>query len=151
LADSEASAVSLVIGNISGIDANFNSDDYRNSSTGTIQYPNGSKDDDDLARIISYGYVRKDKIWRNIFWNTPGMAQRIRKNTNNTGALAALPDATATGMLYLDLDSSYQLKIVEFDANTYANTKELRIKNTVRTSSATGAIGHLQADLSVAS
>lgn len=150
LTDADASLVSLALGSQSGIDANFNSDDYRYSSTGSVHYPNGAVDDDDLARKISYGYVRKDKIWRNVFWNNISMAEHIRKNSNNTGSLALFPDQTSTGILHLDLDSSYQLKIVEFDATTYSTTKELRMRNTVSMSSLTGAIGYLQSDLSVA-
>jgi hypothetical protein len=140
----------LNLGINSGIDANYNSDNYRYGSTGSVQYPNGSTDDDDLARKISYGYARKDKIWRNIFWNNDSMAKHIRKNSNNTGSLAVLPDETSSGILHLDLDGSYMLKIVEFDATIYTATKELKIKSTVGTSSLTGAIGYLQSDLSVA-
>jgi hypothetical protein len=150
LNDADESLVTLVLGGDTGIDANFDSDDYRYDSTGSVQYPDGSVDDDDLARKISYGYARKDKIWRNVFWNTDTSAKRIRENPNNTGALAIFPDQTGTGILHLDLDGSYMLKIVEFDAATYAATKELRIRSTVSASSLTGAIGYLQADLSVA-
>lgn len=151
LTDSETSVVYLNLGGLSGIDANGNSDNYRSSSTGSIEYPNTYTDDDDLARKVTYGFVRKDGIWRNIFWNTTKTSEIIQKNTNNTGATAILPNQTSSGMLRLDLDSAYQLKILEVNSNLYNNTKEFRIISNISVTSHTGAIGYLQNDLSVSS
>lgn len=108
-------------------------------------------DDDDLARKITYGYIRKDGLWRNIFWNTDTSAQKIRKNSNNTGSLVIFPDQTVSGMLRLDLNSSYNLKIVEINSELYKESKEIRILNSINSTSNTGAIGYLQNDLSVSS
>lgn len=151
LTDPDASVVSLTLGWLSGIDANGNSDNYRSSSTGVVEYPNTYTDDDDLARKVTYGFVRKDGIWRNIFWNTAKTAEVIQNNTNNTGATALLPSQTSSGMLRLDLDSSYQLKILEVNSSLYNSTKEFRIISSVSIASNTGAIGYLQNDLSVSS
>lgn len=151
LTDSESTQVTLSLGSLSGIDAHFNSDNYQPYSTGSIQYPGGYTEDDDLARKIVYGYVRKDSIWRNVFWNTSTTASKIRKNSNNTGALAIFPDQTSSGMLRLDLDTAYSIKIVEINPTAYTNTKEIRIQSTLNTTSSTGAIGYLQSDLSVSS
>ncbi len=73
----------------------------------------------------------------------------MRSNTNNTGTLAILPDQTSTGMLYLDLNGGYMIKIYEFDPSAYSTTKELRVVGSESSSSLTGAIGYLQTDLSI--
>lgn len=151
LSDTESTRVTLTLGALSGIDANFNSDNYQPYSTGSVQYPSAYEEDDDLARKIVYGYVRKDNIWRNVFWNTATTADKIRKNSNNTGSLAVFPDQTSSGMLRLDLDTGYSIRIIELEPAAYTGSKEIRIQNTLTTSSNTGSIGYLQTDMSVSS
>ena len=45
---------------MSGIDMNYNSDNYSSNSTGSTVYPSSYQDDDALAREITYGYVRRN-------------------------------------------------------------------------------------------
>jgi hypothetical protein len=134
---------------MSGLDKNYNSDNYQSNSTGSTEYPGRFLDDDDLARKISYGYIRRNGVWQNIFWNNYLFDAQIRKNENNTGALAQFPDTTSTGMLQIELDGAYSMKVVEFDPDTYLGTKELKIESTLNTTSSTGAIGYLQSNMSV--
>ena len=151
LADIDETQVSLTLSGMSGIDANFNSDDYRYSSTGTTLYPWNYADDDDLARKFSVGYIRKDGFQRLMYWNTKKIKDAIRRNTNNTGALAYFPDATSTGYLRLDIDSGYGIRVVEFDSQNFEDAQSLKILNSASGSSASGAIGYLQDDFTIAS
>ena len=137
-------------GVLSGIDGNGNSDDFRAGSTGMVQYPNGYADNDDLARKTAYGYIRKDSGWRSVYWNSPMTLSYIRANSNNTGALALFPDVAGNYYLSLDVDHAFSLRIIEFDTTSYANSKELKMLNSVTATFPEGRIGYLQSDLSFA-
>lgn len=152
LSDSDTTIVSLAsTGLMSGIDINANSDDARPYSTGTIAYPDGHIDDDDLARKTIYGYIRKDSDWRLVYWNNPDTAKYIRNNTNNTGSLAVFPDATSTGNLYLDVNSPFLMRIVYFNSGSFVESKDMRIEGSTDTSYSFGQIGYFKTDNSFSS
>lgn len=70
-------------GVFSNLDINRNSDNFQASSTGTLVYPNGQSDDDDLARKTIYGYVKKDMGWYNIFTMNSSIRKYIANNSFN--------------------------------------------------------------------
>lgn len=152
LSDSDATVVSLTTtGLMSGIDLNANSDDARPYSTGTISYPDGVIDDDDLARKTIYGYIRKNSGWRLVYWNNPDTIKYIHANANNTGSLAVFPDTTSNGNLYLDVDAAFSVRVVDFNTGSYLATKDLRIESSADTAYPYGQIGYLKNDNSISS
>ncbi|EKD29697.1 MAG: hypothetical protein ACD_78C00314G0002 [uncultured bacterium (gcode 4)] len=133
----------------SGLDSNYNSDDYRPISSLNTPYPAGYTDDDDLGRRILYGYVKKDAGWYSAFnINTP-LRKYIASNTFNTGGYSEVIGATATGYIRLDIDNPYNIKIVEFDKTIFEQTKELRFVSGSEASFSTGGIGWIMPNLSL--
>lgn len=145
--DPEAKYVEVSVPNsTSGLDANFNSDNYTTYSTGTIRYPDSFPDDDVAGRKTLYGYVKQDIGWYNIFWNNHKINSYIANNPNNTDPYNTTIALTQTGYLYFDLDNPWSLRVIEFDPLVYQSTKELKRLTETTYTSATGGLGWLQTD-----
>lgn len=113
-----------------GIDDNFNSDNYRYSSTGSISYPNIYMDDDDMARKKKYGYIIQNTGLNNIFWSNTKMEKYILKNSNNLSQTGvSLLWSVSSGALYLDVDNPFQIKVYEIEKASYDSINEIRILN----------------------
>lgn len=110
----------------SWIDSNFNSDDYTINSFSWVPYPDNYVDNDNLARLNMYWYVKKRAWFYNIFWNNSETNDYISQNTNNSGSYNVNIWDTSSWKLYLDVDNTFNLKIIEFDSWAYTKTKELR-------------------------
>jgi len=133
----------------SGLDSNYNSDDYRPISSLNTPYPAGYTDDDDLGRRTLYGYVKKDAGWYSAFnINTP-LRKYIASNTFNTGGYSEVIGASGTGYIRLDVDNPYNIKIVEFDKTIFEQTRELRFVSGSEASFSTGGIGWIMPSLSL--
>nr|MDD3720759.1 hypothetical protein [Candidatus Gracilibacteria bacterium] len=108
------------------IDDNFNSDDYKDSSTGNISYPDGYSDNDDLGRKTVFGSISSTGVYENIFWSNFETNDYINNNSNNTGALNINIVNVVTGSLFLDVDKNFLIKMVKFDRFYYTkDTREL--------------------------
>jgi hypothetical protein len=136
-------------GTFSNLDLDRNSDNFQTSSTGTFLYPDGQSDDDDLARKIIYGYVKKNTSWYNAFSMNTSIRKYIAANPFNTTPTVITADRTQTGYLRLDIDNPYSIKILEFDRAIFESTKELRVITGSTVSFSTGGIGWIMPDLSL--
>lgn len=101
------------------IDDNFNSDDYKSSSTWDIEYLSPYLDNDDLWRKEVFWYITSTGIYENIFWNNFETNAFILANQNNTGTLNKNVWDIYSGSLFIDVDKNFSLKIVRFDRNYY--------------------------------
>jgi len=111
---------------LDGIDDDFNSDDYRYSSTWNIAYSNWFQDNDDTARKTVFWNVSALSTLYNIFWNNSKTNKFINDNVNNTWTLNLNIWYSTWAYLYLDLFSfswtlNYDLKVLEFDKASYDN------------------------------
>ncbi len=105
-------------------DDNFNSDDYRSSSTWSIEYPWWYLDNDDLWRKVKYGYITSKDTYENIFWNNFETNAYIEANPNNTWSLNQNISITESWSVFLEVDKNFSLKLVMFDRSRY--TKFIR-------------------------
>ncbi len=127
------------------IDDNFNSDNYRSSSTWSVIYPNLYWDDDSLARTIIYGYVSPNAGFWNVFWTNTKTNEYISNNTNNDSSIHTKA-STASWFIYLDSDKSFDIRVVEFNRNNYNDFNELRVESSFSFSSASWALWYIQPD-----
>lgn len=126
LNDSDLSYISFTGSDIySGIDGNFDSDNYKINSTGSVNYPDNYADDDTLGRKTIYWYINSDKIFSNIFWNNYKTNEYIRNNPNNYDNKNVIIWNTSSGYLFLDVNFSYSLKIIEFNKDSFMQKNEL--------------------------
>lgn len=128
-----------------GIDDNYNSDNYNISSTGTVYYPQWYIDDDVLARKNIYGYVSPDDGYVNIFWSNAQTNDYITENENNQDGIHVLP-GSSSWYISLDIDRSFDLKILEFDRQRYQDVNELHVIASLDYSSGSWSIGYIQND-----
>ncbi|MDP2091100.1 MAG: hypothetical protein Q8K30_05910 [Candidatus Gracilibacteria bacterium] len=130
-----------------GYDDNFNSDNYRVTSTGNtstgVYYPNNWQDDDVVARKMFYGFISPSFGYKKVFWNTSKTNKIIDDNTNNNDSLNIKIGDTTSAYLYIDIDKSFDIKLVKFDRNSYNNFNELIIKEKLDGTSIAN-IGYLQ-------
>ncbi len=124
------------------IDSDLNSDNYSVYSTGSVLYGTAASpinpeqwpgDNDALAREVSYGYVKRNGGYYNIFFNPIKYNEYIENNTNNLSGATATPDPlhaflslTSTGYVYLDIDQPAKFKIIEFSSGIYNTSGELK-------------------------
>ncbi|MCH8519025.1 hypothetical protein LAT59_04670 [Candidatus Gracilibacteria bacterium] len=132
-----------------GIDDNFDSDNYRMSSTGSLLYPDDYRDNDVDHRLMKFGYIPPGSGWYNIFWSNDRMREYIDGNTNNIPPILNLGEVTQ-GYIYLDINTQFNMRIVRFDRNAYTEFNELRVLESWESvSTSGGSIGYLQSDLSL--
>ena len=110
-------------------DDDFNSDNYLvtstwDTSTGTY-YPSFWQDDDVLYRKTLYWFVFPDSWYKKVFWNTKKTLKTIDENTNNNDNLNEKIWNIESWYLYLNVDNSFDIKLVKFDKNIYEDTNEL--------------------------
>lgn len=110
----------------SWLDSNFNSDDYKASSTWSIYYPDNFEDNDNLARKTMFWYIPNNWQFYNIFWNNYKTNKFISNNTNNLDYLNTLIWETSTWKIFVDMSNIWDLKVVEFDAWIYTERNELK-------------------------
>ncbi len=115
------------------LDDNFNSDDYRVSSTWTVMYPWDFQDDDVIPRLTVFWDVRDSKVYQNIFWTNYKTNDFIEGNNYNNDWLNVKIWDVSEGYFYLDLFSdspniNFDIKVYEFDRNAYKNEYTLLLK-----------------------
>jgi len=132
-----------------GLDDNLNSDNYIWTSTWVVNYPNNYVDNDDLARRRLIWYVSYTAWFKKVFWNNKKYINFIDKNQNNTWSLVEKIWDVQTGVLYLDIDKSYEIKLLEFNRNMYSDFNELHVISSQTWSATTAKIWYLQNDLSL--
>jgi len=128
------------------IDSDMNSDNYSVYSTGSVLYSTDGTiatspinpdqwfgDNDALAREMSYGYVKRNGWYYNIFFNPIKYYKYIENNENNLSGATTNPDPlhtflslTSTGYIYLDIDQPAKFKIIEFSSGAYNTSGELK-------------------------
>lgn len=111
-------------------DDDFNSDDYKLTSTWTIFYPGWFQDDDVIPRLTIFWDVRESNTYQNIFWSNYKTNEFIEKNTNNNDWINLKMWDITDWYFYLDLFSlseniKFDLKLYEFDRNAYENDNTL--------------------------
>jgi len=111
-------------------DDNFNSDDYKVSSTWSILYPGWFQDNDVIPRLTIFWDVKKSNIYQNVFWSNYKTNEFIKKNTNNDDWINVKMWDVTNWYFYLDLFSlskniKYDLKLYEFDRNAFKNDNTL--------------------------
>lgn len=136
------------------IDDDFNSDNYKVTSTWNIlswiYYPLDFVDDDNLGRKVLFGLVSPNFWYKKVFWNTSKVLKIIDKNTNNDDLFNIKLWDVTSGVLNFDIDNNSYVKILRFDKNSYDNTNELILLETLTWSLSAG-IGYLQNNLWVLS
>jgi len=126
LNDTDLSFISFTWSDIySGIDSNYDSDNYKINSTGSINYPDNYADDDTLWRKTIYWYINSDKTFSNIFWNNYKTNEYIRNNPNNYDNQNVVIWNTSSWVLFLDVNFPYSLKIIEFNKDNFIQKNEL--------------------------
>ena len=118
-------------------DDNFNSDDYKVTSTGSIYYPGWYQDDDVVARLTIFWDVRDSNTYQNIFWSNYETNAFVDKNTNNNDSLNLKIGDIDDANLYLDFFSDsenikFDLKLYEFDRSAYENQNTLLLKKSYK-------------------
>ena len=114
------------------IDDNMNSDNYKGSSTGTINYAFGYEDDDVLPRKTFWWNIPVWYKYYNIFWNNYKTADFIDNNPYNSLWHSKKISEVWTGYIYLDTyntdntdTSTFDLKIIQFDKQAYKDMNTL--------------------------
>ena len=111
------------------LDDNCNSDNYKVTSTWTtatwFYYPNNFSDDDVIWRLNLIGFVWWDKTYKKIFFNSEKYKKIISENINNNDYLHNKIWDVTEWYLYLNIDKSIHMRLVEFDKNIYDNSNEL--------------------------
>jgi len=118
-------------------DDNFNSDDYKVTSTWSIYYPWWFQDDDVIPRLTIFGDVRDSNTYQNIFWSNYETNAFVEKNTNNNDGLNLKIWDITDANLYLDFFSDaenikFDLKLYEFDRAAYEDENTLLLKNSYK-------------------
>lgn len=112
-------------------DDNFNSDNYKvtstwSTSTGTY-YLDSYQDDDVLWRKIIFWYAAPDFWFKKVFWNTSKTSKIINDNINNNDSLNIKIWNVGTWVLYLDVDKSFDIKLLKLNKIIHDETNELSI------------------------
>ncbi len=112
------------------IDDNFNSDNYKVTSTWNIYYPKDANwnifaDDDIKARKIVYWYITPENWYLNVFWSNSKFSKIIDDNINNNDNINIKIWNVSSWTLRFDVDEAVDLRIVEFDKNRFNATWEL--------------------------
>ena len=128
------------IGWLDGFDDNFNSDDYvvgsLNLTWSMIYYLNWYQDDDVIPRKTFFWNIMPNEESKNIFWSNYKASDFINKNSNNDDILnEKIWDITAA-YLHLDVyntsENIFDLKILEFDKDSYKNNFTLLLTDTFK-------------------
>jgi hypothetical protein len=130
------------------IDDDFNSDNYLANSTGSFSYPDGYSDDDILSRTTLYGYISPDVWMQNIFWSNTKIRDYINNNPNNNDPLHEKL-WYHTGVLYLDTDSEFKIRLVKFDKDMYDSNEELVVLEDWESLVSSGGIWYIQDNLTL--
>lgn len=129
------------LGWIDLVDDNLNNDDYKGTGTGGI-YPNGYEDDDTNARKTIFWYIEAWKT-KNIFWNNNRTNDFIAWNLNNSGNILA---GSSSWNIYLESDSDFHLKMLQFDRAAFVTNNQLKILNILETTASGGIAWYIQND-----
>lgn len=129
---------------IDKIDDNMNNDDYKVTSTGSYYYPNGSEDNDTLARKTIYFYLPPGWGFTNVFWSNKKYADYIAANPYNIDTVNKLLWQVNSGNIYIDANKNFRLKVVKFDKTSYNSYKELVPLQVWTSSELYGRLGYIQ-------
>ncbi len=114
-------------------DDNFNSDNYRVTSTWTtstwIYFPWNYQDDDVFARKNIFWFVYPEDNYKKIFWNNTRTSKYIDRNINNNDNLNIKIWNSFSWVLFFDLKWSYKIKILEIDKSLFNSNSEIKILN----------------------
>lgn len=111
------------------VDDNMNSDNYRATSSWTVWYPWDYIDDDVTPRLTIFWSVSPETTeYFNVFWNNYLTNQMINDNPYNNDLSVQLSKIWDVSRWYLFFDIftktdilDYDMKIIEFDRDSYAN------------------------------
>lgn len=133
-------------------DDDFNSDNYDISSSWSTYYPDGYIDDDAQGRVLNYGYILENSWLYNAFWSNTRMKNFIAKNphNNNSSSFKRLWQVVSW-YLELDINTSHRIVLFEIDNDTYNESNELVIQQTVMGTGQLAWVWYLQSDLSLGS
>jgi hypothetical protein len=113
------------IGWYDSIDDDFNSDDYKITSYSWVYYPNNFQDDDVIPRKIIFWNIPAWSVFQNIFWNNYKTNNFIENNSNNNDIINMKIWDVENWIIHLDLyntwENKFDLKILEFDSDSYEN------------------------------
>ncbi|NUJ97707.1 hypothetical protein HGA92_02870 [Candidatus Gracilibacteria bacterium] len=137
------------LGGIDSIDDNFNNDDYKVTGGSGVYYPDNYEDDDVLARKMIYSYISPGIGYTNIFWNNKKMMNIIQNNSHNNDNLNMKIGEVGTGVLYLDINSPFSIRVVRFDRDSFEDFGELSSVQMIQELDQTARIGYIQNDGSV--
>lgn len=114
------------------IDDNMNSDDYKWSSTWSVNYAFGYEDDDVIPRKTFWWNIPVWAKYYNIFWNNYKTDDFINNNPYNSLWYSKKIWEVWTWYVYLDTyntsntwSSIFDLKIIQFDKQAYKNQNTL--------------------------
>lgn len=111
------------------IDDDFNSDDYKVTSSSWVYYFDDFEDDDVIPRKIIFWNIEANTEYQNIFWNNYKTNAFIDKNTNNVDIINKKISEVTQWHLLLDIFNkdivNYDLKIIYFNHDKYKNENTL--------------------------
>lgn len=128
-----------------GIDDDFNSDNYLVSSSWAINYPSLYADDDGDARKLLYGYANPGVGFVNMMWNNSETLTYIENNPNNSDTLTEkIGSMTSSGVLFLDINQDYKLKLYTLDREIFNTSKEIIPLEVYESPNSLWGVGYLQ-------
>jgi hypothetical protein len=134
------------------IDDNFDSDNYLVNSTWTIltwfNYPNWYIDDDNMHRKKFFWYIEPNTINSNIFFNNKETNEVISGSINNSDGYNVKIN-TSSWYVLLDVDWTFDLKIVQFSKTKYDSYKRLSVLQTFKWVNIPSWNWYIQNDLSM--
>lgn len=128
-----------------GIDDDFNSDNYKESSTWAIAYASWYTDDDTDSRQLIYGYANSWVGFVNMMWTNTKATNYISSNANNTwGLFETMEHMTSSWVAFLDINQDYKMKLYVFDKAVHDATKELISIQSYESNDNLWGLGYLQ-------
>ena len=135
-----------------GYDDDFDSDDYKIGSTGSLLYPDGYQDDDADARKLLYWYATPLWGFTNMMWTNQKIRDYIAANPNNIDAInETLGAMTGSGHAYMDINQNHTLKLYQFDKTVFDATQELLPLSVYQSLDSFWDVWYLQEDAGVLS
>jgi len=126
------------------VDDNFNSDNYSISATWVTMFPWNYIDDDAAPRTSIYGYISPQSDYSSIMWSNTKVQNYINTNPNNADTYYDKLWTLNDGVLYLDADKDFDIKILQLDKSRYDTTKELIVVRKEETIGVPASIGYIQ-------
>lgn len=132
------------------IDDNFDSDNYSTSSTWGTLYPDGYYDNDNDAKLMTYGYILEWSWLYNAFWSNTKIKQYIQANPNNLNGIHQTLWSTWSWYLKVDINGDHAMFLYEIDRDIYNDSNEMVVNSVLTGTWQSGGVWYLQDDLSIA-